>query len=83
MYEMEDADAWINDKGGIQGVEEERKRLAEGEKGKMQEANVRDKEEAKEKKREKKRKRKEREKAVSALPFVLYLKLMMHCRRPV
>ncbi|KAJ7846396.1 hypothetical protein B0H14DRAFT_2772663 [Mycena olivaceomarginata] len=53
MYEMEDADAWINDKG----------RMREGEKGRMQEANVRDKEEAKEKKREKKRKRKEREKA--------------------
>ncbi|KAJ7805747.1 P-loop containing nucleoside triphosphate hydrolase protein [Mycena olivaceomarginata] len=63
MYEMEDADAWINDKGGIRGVEEEGRRFAEGEKGKMQEANVRDKEEAKEKKREKKRKRKEREKA--------------------
>ncbi|KAJ7220429.1 P-loop containing nucleoside triphosphate hydrolase protein [Mycena haematopus] len=63
LYEMEDADAWINDKGGIRGVEEEGRRFAEGEKGKMQEANVRDKEEAKEKKREKKRKRKEREKA--------------------
>ncbi|KAJ7809647.1 hypothetical protein B0H14DRAFT_2865626 [Mycena olivaceomarginata] len=50
MYEMEDADA----------------RFAEGEKGEMQEANVRDKEEAKEKKREKKRKRKEREKKAEA-----------------
>ncbi|KAF8178079.1 P-loop containing nucleoside triphosphate hydrolase protein [Mycena galopus ATCC 62051] len=63
LYEMEDADAWINEKGGIRGVEEEGRRFAEGEKGKMQETNVRDKEEAKEKKREKKRKRKEREKA--------------------
>ncbi|KAJ6481779.1 ATP-dependent RNA helicase dbp-4 [Mycena sanguinolenta] len=63
LYEMEDADTWINEKGGIRGVEEEGRRFAEGEKGKMQEANVRDKEEAKEKKREKKRKRKEREKA--------------------
>jgi ATP-dependent RNA helicase DDX10/DBP4 len=80
---MKDADAWINDKGGIRGVEEEGRRFAEGEKGKIQEANVRVKEEAKEKKREKKRKRKEREKAVSALPFVFYLKFMMHCRRPV
>ncbi|KAJ7700610.1 hypothetical protein B0H14DRAFT_3651102 [Mycena olivaceomarginata] len=50
-------------------VEEEGRWFAEGEKGKIQEANVRDKEEAKEKKREKKRKRKEREKAASALPF--------------
>jgi ATP-dependent RNA helicase DDX10/DBP4 len=30
MYEMEDADAWINDKGGIRGVEEEGRRFAEG-----------------------------------------------------
>ncbi|KAJ7730205.1 hypothetical protein B0H14DRAFT_3899306 [Mycena olivaceomarginata] len=52
--------------GGIRGVEEEGRRFAEGEKGEMQEANVRDKEEAKEKKREKKRKRKEREKKAEA-----------------
>ncbi|KAF7342043.1 RNA helicase [Mycena venus] len=63
MYEMEDAGAWINEKGGIRGVEEEGRRFAEGEKGKMREASVRDREEAREKKREKKRKRKEREKA--------------------
>ncbi|KAF7366467.1 RNA helicase [Mycena sanguinolenta] len=53
LYEMEDADTWINEKGGIRGVEG----------GGAPAANVRDKEEAKEKKREKKRKRKEREKA--------------------
>ncbi|KAK7042313.1 RNA helicase [Favolaschia claudopus] len=67
LYEMEDADAWINEKGGITGVEEAGWQFAEGEKGKMREANVRDKEEAKDKKREKKRKRKEREKAEAGI----------------
>ncbi|KAJ6588533.1 P-loop containing nucleoside triphosphate hydrolase protein [Mycena capillaripes] len=63
LYEMEDADRWMQDKGGLQGVTEEGRKFAEGEVGKMRVANVVDKEEAREKKREKKRKRKEREKA--------------------
>ncbi|KAF9011962.1 P-loop containing nucleoside triphosphate hydrolase protein [Cyathus striatus] len=67
MYELADADDWFKEKGGLVGVQEEGKKFAEGERGKMREADVVDKEEAKEKKREKKRKRKDREKAVRFL----------------
>ncbi|KAJ7701863.1 P-loop containing nucleoside triphosphate hydrolase protein [Mycena rosella] len=63
LYEMEAADRWIEDKGGLKGVTQEGLKFAEGEVGKMRVTNVLDKEEAREKKREKKRKRKEREKA--------------------
>jgi hypothetical protein len=70
MYEMEDADRWMEEKGGLEGVTEEGRKFAEGEVGKMRVTNVVDKEEAREKKREKKRKRKEREKAVCAVPFL-------------
>ncbi|KAJ7120979.1 P-loop containing nucleoside triphosphate hydrolase protein [Mycena epipterygia] len=63
LYEMEDADRWMQQKGGLQGVTKEGLKFAEGEMGKMKVTNVLDKEEAREKKREKKRKRKEREKA--------------------
>ncbi|KAJ6591209.1 ATP-dependent RNA helicase dbp-4 [Mycena vulgaris] len=63
LYEMEDADRWIQEKGGIQGVTQAGLKFAEGEVGKMKVTNVLDKEEAREKRREKKRKRKEREKA--------------------
>ncbi|CCM05487.1 uncharacterized protein FIBRA_07708 [Fibroporia radiculosa] len=47
---------------GADDIKEAGRKFAEGERGKMQEADVVDKAEAKEKKREKKRKRKEREK---------------------
>ncbi|KAJ7216492.1 P-loop containing nucleoside triphosphate hydrolase protein [Mycena pura] len=60
-YEMEDASAWMAEKGGLAGVKEAGQLFAEGEKGKMQVATVLDKQEAREKKREKKRKRKDRE----------------------
>ncbi|KAJ7777953.1 ATP-dependent RNA helicase dbp-4 [Mycena maculata] len=63
LYEMEDAERWMQEKGGLGGVTAEGRKFAEGEMGKMRVANVVDKEEAREKKREKKRKRKEREKA--------------------
>ncbi|KAJ7628689.1 ATP-dependent RNA helicase dbp-4 [Roridomyces roridus] len=62
LYEMEAAEEWVEGRGGLRGVVEEGREFAEGERGKMREANVVDKEEAREKKREKKRKRKEREK---------------------
>ncbi|KAF9257774.1 DEAD-domain-containing protein [Marasmius fiardii PR-910] len=58
----EDGEAWVEGKGGFEGVEQEGKKYAEIERNKMREADIRDKVEAKEKKREKKRKRKEREK---------------------
>ncbi|KAJ7077803.1 ATP-dependent RNA helicase dbp-4 [Mycena crocata] len=63
LYEMEDADQWMEEKGGLQGVTKEGHKFAEEEIGKMRVTNVLDKEEARDKKREKKRKRKEREKA--------------------
>ncbi|KAG7092160.1 hypothetical protein E1B28_008529 [Marasmius oreades] len=58
----EDGEAWVEGKGGMEGVEKEGKRYVEIERIKLKEADVVDKLEAKEKKREKKRKRKEREK---------------------
>ncbi|KAF7329958.1 RNA helicase [Mycena kentingensis (nom. inval.)] len=61
-YEMEDARDWVEGRGGMDGVKEVGMRFAEGERGKMKEATVVDREEAREKKREKKRKRKEWEK---------------------
>ncbi|KAF7292788.1 RNA helicase [Mycena indigotica] len=61
MYEMEDGGEWIDGHGGIAGVKAAGDKFAEGERGKMKEATVLDREEAKEKKREKKRRRKERE----------------------
>ncbi|KAF7319339.1 RNA helicase [Mycena chlorophos] len=61
LYEMEDSRAWIDGRGGIKGVKEAGERFAEGERGKMKEATVVDREEAREKKKEKKRRRKERE----------------------
>ncbi|KAJ3762965.1 ATP-dependent RNA helicase dbp-4 [Lentinula raphanica] len=60
--EVANAEDWVKEKGGIEGVVQEGKQYAETERGKMKIADVLDKQEAREKKKEKKRKRKEREK---------------------
>ncbi|SJL10470.1 related to ATP-dependent RNA helicase dbp4 [Armillaria ostoyae] len=60
-YGVADAEEWVQERGGMEGVMKEGAKYAEGERGKMKIADVVDKEEAREKKREKKRKRKERE----------------------
>ncbi|KAF8584632.1 DEAD-domain-containing protein [Ramaria rubella] len=60
LYEMKDDTAFRRGDALDAG-----RKFAESERGRLQEADVRDKEEAKEKKREKKRKRKDRERAVS------------------
>jgi ATP-dependent RNA helicase DDX10/DBP4 len=60
-HDVADADEWVKEKGGMDGVAEEGLRYAEVERGKMRLADVVDRQEAKEKKKEKKRKRKERE----------------------
>ncbi|KAJ3788741.1 P-loop containing nucleoside triphosphate hydrolase protein [Lentinula aff. detonsa] len=60
--EVANAEDWVKEKGGIEGVVEEGNQYAETERGKMKNADVVDKQEAREKKKEKKRKRKEREK---------------------
>jgi ATP-dependent RNA helicase DDX10/DBP4 len=62
MYEMADAEEFFKD--GVEVVNDAGKKFAAGERGKMREADVIDKEEAREKKREKKRKRKDRERGV-------------------
>ena len=62
VYAVADGEEWIRERGGEGGVMEEGRRYAEGERGRMKEGELQDKEEAREKKREKKRKRKEREK---------------------
>ncbi|KAK0205422.1 P-loop containing nucleoside triphosphate hydrolase protein [Desarmillaria ectypa] len=61
VYGVADAEEWVKERGGMEGVMKEGAKYAEGERGKMKIADVADKEEAREKKREKKRKRKERE----------------------
>ncbi|TFK31678.1 DEAD-domain-containing protein [Crucibulum laeve] len=61
LYELQDADKWFDEKGGLMGVQEEGKKFAQGERSKMNVADILDKEEAKQKKKEKKRKRKDRE----------------------
>lgn len=71
LYELEDGEKWFEERGGLVGAQEEGKKFAEGERGKMKVADIVDRQEAKEKKREKKRKRKEREKNVSAFPCLL------------
>ena len=65
IYEMK-APEEVFGEGGAEGrtVKEAGKAFVENERGRMKEADVRDKEEAKEKKREKKRKRKDREREV-------------------
>lgn len=62
IYELK-APEDVFGEGGVEGrvVKEAGRAFAESERGRMREADVRDKEEAKEKKKEKKRKRKERE----------------------
>ncbi|KAE9407039.1 DEAD-domain-containing protein [Gymnopus androsaceus JB14] len=60
--EIADAEDWVKDKGGIEGVVEEGNKYAETERGKMKITDVLDKQEARDKKKEKKRKRNEREK---------------------
>ncbi|EMD36799.1 hypothetical protein CERSUDRAFT_114703 [Gelatoporia subvermispora B] len=58
VYEMQDAEKVFT---GMDEVKEAGRKFAEDERGRLREADVADKAEAKEKKREKKRKRKERE----------------------
>ncbi|KAJ3865933.1 P-loop containing nucleoside triphosphate hydrolase protein [Lentinula novae-zelandiae] len=60
--EVADAEDWVKETGGVEGVVKEGNKYAEAERGKMKIADVLDKHDAKEKKKEKKRKRKEREK---------------------
>lgn len=77
VYDVQEGEEWVREKGGVEGVFAEGRRFAEGERGRMQEADVRDKEEAREKKKEKKRKRKEREKGVS-FSFDFFLEKGIH-----
>ncbi|KAF9070409.1 P-loop containing nucleoside triphosphate hydrolase protein [Rhodocollybia butyracea] len=58
------ADDWVHEKGGMEGVFEAGNKYAEAERGKMKIADVLDKQEARDKKKEQKRKRKERERMV-------------------
>lgn len=60
-HEVMPAEEWVESRGGVEGIREEGERYVMGERGRMREADVVDKEEAREKKREKKRKRKGRE----------------------
>ena len=69
IYEMHDAEEEFK---GVD-VLEVGKEFAEGQRGKMKEVDVVDKEEAREKKREKKRKRKEKEKGVSHMRFAFFV----------
>ncbi|EGN95755.1 hypothetical protein SERLA73DRAFT_186962 [Serpula lacrymans var. lacrymans S7.3] len=62
LYEMVDPAEFY--KGGLEGAKEAGAQFAESQRGKLKEADVTDKMEAKEKKKEKKRKRKERERGV-------------------
>jgi hypothetical protein len=64
IYEMVDPAEFY--KSGLEGAKEAGKAFVEGEKGKLKDADVVDKMEARDKKREKKRKRKERENGVSS-----------------
>jgi ATP-dependent RNA helicase DDX10/DBP4 len=61
-HDVQPAEEWIQEKGGIEGVKEVEAKFTESERGKMRNADVIDKAEMREKKREKKRKRKDREK---------------------
>ncbi|KAF9492663.1 DEAD-domain-containing protein [Pleurotus eryngii] len=65
VYELADADKLYEERGGLEGVKEEGKKFAEGERGKMRVTDRVDKQEARDKKREKKRKRKERERGTN------------------
>ncbi|KIJ16388.1 hypothetical protein PAXINDRAFT_180262 [Paxillus involutus ATCC 200175] len=62
IYEMVDPEEFY--KHGVASVKEAGRVFVEGEKGKLKDADVVDKEEAKEKKKEKKRKRKDRERGI-------------------
>lgn len=64
IYEMKDVDEVFGEGREEGDVMEAGRRFMESERGKLREADLIDKEEAKEKKREKKRKRKEREREV-------------------
>lgn len=64
IYELADADDWMNDKGGAEGARQEGQRFAEEERAKIKLTDVIDKAEAREKKKEKKRKRKDQERMV-------------------
>ncbi len=82
-YGVADAEEWVQERGGMEGVMKEGAKYAEGERGKMKVADVVDKEEARKKKREKKRKRKEREREgvmvcelIQSLLFVLTTSLL-------
>ncbi|KAH7921470.1 DEAD-domain-containing protein [Leucogyrophana mollusca] len=62
IYEMVDPKTFYE--GGLEGAKEAGKVFVEGEKGRLRDADVQDKIEARDKKREKKRKRKERERGI-------------------
>jgi ATP-dependent RNA helicase DDX10/DBP4 len=68
MYEMVNPDEFY--KHGTEAVREAGRTFAEGEKGKLKNADVQDKQKAKEKRNEKKRKRKERKRGVSESAIV-------------
>lgn len=63
IYEMKTAEEVFK---GVDDVKEAGRKFVEGERGRLKEADVVDKAQAKEKKREKKRKRKEREREVGS-----------------
>ncbi|KAL1748300.1 P-loop containing nucleoside triphosphate hydrolase protein [Schizophyllum fasciatum] len=66
LYELASGEEWFRARGGLAGAIREGARFAEGERERMRETDVVDREEAKEKKKEKKRKRKEREREMMA-----------------
>lgn len=61
----EDAERWVQERGGIEGVMKEGIKYAETGRGMMKIVDVVDKEEARDKRREKKRKRKDRERGLA------------------
>lgn len=71
IYEMKDVDDVFGEGREDGDVREAGKKFVESERGRLREADVRDKEEAKEKRKEKKRKRKEREREVRCFLPVL------------
>lgn len=72
VYEMKDVDDVFGEGKQDGDVKEAGKKFVESERGRLREADVRDKEEAKEKKKEKKRKRKEREREVHCLLLIFF-----------
>jgi ATP-dependent RNA helicase DDX10/DBP4 len=81
IYELEDVDNFYKD--GLKGAMEAGRQFAQGEREKMQVADVLDKQQAKEKKKEKKRKRKEKERGtVGSFLFARNLHCQLTCTIP-